>query len=244
MDDSEEAKGDTRNALRSWTPEPVRPQAAYTTTSSTTSSPSPSCGFLLTRSHPTKTPNSLTLKDLLSDDLKGQKVIVFTYYRDTARYLYRELAGEQGAVLPQTQAGEPTDPSNGRWGLSRLNAPASFRPLRHSQTTGLTWSDPDDEKLTCSFPLTCCQRDRIFRTAEVLVNYDLHWNPTRMVQRAGTYRPYRIKASSNCFGYTTCSPRRAWNGFSTWWTSLSRKITDYRPHRISRRVGPRRNCTP
>ena len=46
-----------------------------------------------------------TLKQLLSKDLKGQKVIVFTYYRDTARYLYRELGGDPGEDF-RKQAGE------------------------------------------------------------------------------------------------------------------------------------------
>ena len=31
------------------------------------------------------------LKELLSGKLKGRKVLLFTYYKDTARYLYREL---------------------------------------------------------------------------------------------------------------------------------------------------------
>ena len=48
-----------------------------------------------------------TLKSLLSTDLKGQKVIVFTYYRDTARYLYRELGGDEGADF-RLQMGDPT----------------------------------------------------------------------------------------------------------------------------------------
>src|SRR5690606_21203945 len=32
------------------------------------------------------------LKRLLREDLRGQKVLIFTYYKDTARYLGRELA--------------------------------------------------------------------------------------------------------------------------------------------------------
>ena len=29
------------------------------------------------------------LKELLAGELKGQKVLLFTYYKDTARYLYQ-----------------------------------------------------------------------------------------------------------------------------------------------------------
>lgn len=31
------------------------------------------------------------LLSLLAGELRGQKVLVFTYFKDTARYLYREL---------------------------------------------------------------------------------------------------------------------------------------------------------
>ena len=62
---------------------------------------------------PDKDAKLQTLQQLLAKDLKGQKVIVFTYYRDTARYLYRELGGDQGADF-RRQAGEPVIRRMGR----------------------------------------------------------------------------------------------------------------------------------
>src|SRR5207302_1042034 len=38
------------------------------------------------------------LKELLRTDLKGRKVLVFTYYKDTARYLYRHLGHPENPV--------------------------------------------------------------------------------------------------------------------------------------------------
>src|SRR5438477_13216822 len=38
------------------------------------------------------------LKELLAGELRGQKVLIFTYYRDTARYLYKHL----GDTDPET----------------------------------------------------------------------------------------------------------------------------------------------
>ena len=35
------------------------------------------------------------LKALLETDLRGQKVIIFTYYKDTARYLYQALMSDE-----------------------------------------------------------------------------------------------------------------------------------------------------
>jgi len=37
------------------------------------------------------------LKVLLAGELRGQKVLLFTYYKDTARYLYRQLCGDDAA---------------------------------------------------------------------------------------------------------------------------------------------------
>src|SRR2546423_11943240 len=48
------------------------------------------------------------LKELLAGELKGQKVLLFTYYKDTARYLYHELSGDNPAAAAwQVEAGEP-----------------------------------------------------------------------------------------------------------------------------------------
>ena len=53
-----------------------------------------------------------TLKMLLSQELKGEKVIVFSYYRDTARYIHRELAGERGEKFRE-EVGNPGHSSHG-----------------------------------------------------------------------------------------------------------------------------------
>src|SRR5439155_5782922 len=47
------------------------------------------------------------LKELLGGELRGKKVLLFTYYKDTARYLYRELGGEQSATW-RASIGDPT----------------------------------------------------------------------------------------------------------------------------------------
>src|SRR5713226_7072740 len=46
------------------------------------------------------------LKHLLAGELRGQKVLLFTYYKDTARYLYRQLC-DPAAAPWRADAGEP-----------------------------------------------------------------------------------------------------------------------------------------
>ena len=122
------------------------------------------------------------LKELLSEDLKGQKVIVFTYYKDTARYLYRELTGEHGQDFRQT-AGNPE--------IRRMDSGASpserngliqcFAPLSNNRPQ-LAGTDKEVDILISTDVLSEGQN---LQDCGILVNYDLHWNPTRMVQRAG-----------------------------------------------------------
>ncbi|MGH7845274.1 MAG: helicase-related protein [Candidatus Binatia bacterium] len=44
---------------------------------------------------PDKDAKLARLKELLSKDLKGKKVLIFSYYKDTARYLYRHLGHQE-----------------------------------------------------------------------------------------------------------------------------------------------------
>ena len=123
-----------------------------------------------------------TLKDLLSDELKGQKVIVFTYYRDTARYLYGELAGDRGEAFRQ-QAGEPAirRMDGGASPAERSRLIRAFAPESNNRPD-LVGSEGEVDVLISTDVLSEGQN---LQDCGVLVNYDLHWNPTRMVQRAG-----------------------------------------------------------
>ena len=123
-----------------------------------------------------------SLRDLLSEELKGQKVIVFTYYRDTARYLFRELEGDQGVDFRST-AGNPLirRMDGGASPAERGRTIQAFAPISNNRPD-LAGSDREVDILISTDVLSEGQN---LQDCGVLVNYDLHWNPTRMVQRAG-----------------------------------------------------------
>ncbi len=120
------------------------------------------------------------LKKLLSTSLKGQKVLVFTYYKDTARYIYKELAADNGFL---TAAGQPhlRRIDSGLSPKDRGTTIASFAPVANNRSD-LAGSDREIDVLISTDVLSEGQN---LQDCGLLMNYDLHWNPTRMVQRAG-----------------------------------------------------------
>ena len=125
-------------------------------------------------------------KELLLQ-LKGQKVLVFSYFKDTAEYVYNQLHQDQDWLTAMEVDGRsPTidlitgaTPSQQRFELVKRFAPKANCPndeeLQVYQNQGI-------DILICTDVLSEGQN---LQDAGVLVNYDLHWNPVRMIQRAG-----------------------------------------------------------
>lgn len=122
------------------------------------------------------------LKALLETDLRGQKVIVFTYYKDTARYVYEALVGDDHAPW-RKGLGDPTirriDSSVKTSDRTRIVA--QFAPVANNQ--------PDHagsaQEVNLLIATDVLSEGHNLQDCGYLINYDLHWNPTRMVQRAG-----------------------------------------------------------
>lgn len=125
-----------------------------------------------------------TLKELLAGELKGQKVLLFTYYKDTARYLYKQLASDEPeAVRWRAEAGEPyiRRMDSGADARERARLVTHFAPLANHR--------PElagrEEEIDIMISTDVLSEGQNLQDCGILINYDLHWNPTRMVQRAG-----------------------------------------------------------
>jgi len=125
------------------------------------------------------------LKDLLTGDLRGQKVLIFSYYKDTVRYLYKNLGHpdsedaqkfreQLGGVLIRRMDSDEDAKSRGR--IVR-----SFAP-RANEAPELVGTAHEIGILISTDVLSEGQN---LQDCGCQINYDLHWNPTRMVQRAG-----------------------------------------------------------
>lgn len=128
-----------------------------------------------------------SFKELLHHNLKGQKILVFSYFKDTAEYLHRSLIDDSEWVKQMTVSGRSpvieliTGSTSGK---QRKEMVSRFAPkANHESEDDLQrlLNDPIDI-LICTDVLSEGQN---LQDTGVLVNYDLHWNPVRMIQRAG-----------------------------------------------------------
>ena len=120
------------------------------------------------------------VKDILRYRLRDEKVLVFSYYKDTARYLYQNLVEDEAFL---EDAGNPNiarldgDIPPDR----RVKTVARFAP-KANEREEFSGSDEEIQVLVSTDVLSEGQN---LQDCGFLINYDLHWNPTRMIQRAG-----------------------------------------------------------
>jgi Helicase conserved C-terminal domain len=168
---------------------------------------------------PEKDAKLQALKEILAGRLAGQKLLVFTYYKDTARYLYRELAGETGREFRST-IGDPVirRMDSGADAKERRSIVESFAP-RVNKRADIAGTEKEIDILISTDVLSEGQN---LQDCAHLINYDLHWNPTRMVQRAG--RIDRIGTDFNTLFIHNMFPEAGLDRLLGLVQSLSQKI--------------------
>lgn len=131
---------------------------------------------------PEKDAKLARLKSLLENELRGKKALIFTYYKDTARYLYRELGMEKGAQWRKS-IGNPNirRMDSGAATKERSRLIQEFSPQSNGKPEIAGTKDEVDVMISTDV----LSEGQNLQDCGILVNYDLHWNPTRMVQRAG-----------------------------------------------------------
>ncbi|SOC41890.1 type III restriction/modification enzyme restriction subunit [Rhizobium subbaraonis] len=115
----------------------------------------------------------------------NRKILLFTAFADTADYLYREVAswarstlGINAAVVTGTGANKTT--------LTGLRADMSsvlsaFSPRSKERPEDLS-AEGEIELLIAT---DCISEGQNLQDCDFLINYDIHWNPVRIIQRFG-----------------------------------------------------------
>jgi len=115
------------------------------------------------------------LLGLLDGPLAGGKILLFTEFRDTARYLYRQLRHRPHVA--------EIDSGGARLGLDRVprrDVIERFAPV----SNGLP--EPHErERVDLLIATDVLSEGLNLQDADVVVSYDLPWNPVRLMQRVG-----------------------------------------------------------
>ncbi len=122
----------------------------------------------------------LLLKKQLRQKAKkpNRKLLVFTSFKDTAAYLYenlRECAGELGINLAMV-AGSETKTECGANTFSGILD--SFAPKARGKSGG-------GAEIDLLIATDCISEGQNLQDCDTVLNYDIHWNPVRLIQRFG-----------------------------------------------------------
>lgn len=118
-------------------------------------------------------------------NLGNRKVIVFTAFADTAKYLYEELAawaketlGIETALVTGTGGNQTTLPGLRKDLATILTA---FSPRSKERPADLA----HEGELDLLIATDCISEGQNLQDCDWLINYDIHWNPVRIIQRFG-----------------------------------------------------------
>lgn len=131
------------------------------------------------------------IKDLIRDKVEhpinegNKKVLIFSAFADTAAYLYRELgpalaeAGLHTGVITGGQGGAKTTLGTG-FDFGQIMA--MFSPISKHRDQIMRGKSGDIEILIGTDVISEGQN---LQDCDTLINYDIHWNPVRIIQRFG-----------------------------------------------------------
>ncbi len=132
------------------------------------------------------------------DGKPNRKVLVFTAFADTAHYLYEHLhrwahdeLGIHAALV--TGAGDNRStfqPKGFQQPLEFNRILTNFSPV--SKQRAMITSMPQEGEINLLIATDCISEGQNLQDCDYLVNYDIHWNPVRIIQRFG--RIDRIKS--------------------------------------------------
>ena len=115
----------------------------------------------------------------------NRKVLLFTAFADTADYLYRELAdwavqklGLNFAVVTGAGANRSTLPGLRSDMSSILSAFSPRSKERPPEMAG-------EGEIDLLIATDCISEGQNLQDCDFLINYDIHWNPVRIIQRFG-----------------------------------------------------------
>ena len=145
---------------------------------------------------PTRDAKLATLKELIEHKVRhpdrnsqgeeNRKVIVFCAFADTAAYLYEALEGwvlkTLGLHIALVSGGsKPNRTTFGKAEFSQILTNFSPRAKQRAKIKSM----PQDGEIDIMIATDCISEGQNLQDCDYLINYDIHWNPVRIIQRFG-----------------------------------------------------------
>jgi superfamily II DNA or RNA helicase len=152
------------------------------------------------------------IKKLRQEGGNGKKILLFSYFADTVRYLERQL--------PELiKDKEFSSRSAYLSGSNRKNLETIVKKFSPKSTNS---EIPEDEEINFLFSTDVLSEGQNLQDCGILVNYDLHWNPVRMIQRNG--RINRLGSPFESIAVYNLAPETVLDSYLKLVNRLERKI--------------------
>lgn len=127
----------------------------------------------------------------------NKKILIFTAFSDTAEYLYEQISqyakqefGVNTALITGTIDGRTSIP---KFPVDMNTILTCFSPISKERDLVMPKSPGDIDILIAT---DCISEGQNLQDCDYCVNYDIHWNPVRIIQRFG--RIDRIGSKNTC----------------------------------------------
>ncbi|MXY52920.1 MAG: ATP-dependent helicase [Gammaproteobacteria bacterium] len=118
------------------------------------------------------------------ENRRNRKTLVFTAFADTADYLYENLQGKAraaGSEIALVRGDGRNKTSFGRTGFDDILT--NFSPISKHRADR-AGAEPSKE-IDVLIATDCISEGQNLQDCDLLINYDIHWNPVRIIQRFG-----------------------------------------------------------
>ena len=116
----------------------------------------------------------------------NKKIIVFCAFADTAAYLYEQLEdwANQSLKVNIALVSGGARPNRASFGAAEFNKILTNFAPRAKQRAKMP-KMPQDGEIDILIATDCISEGQNLQDCDLLVNYDIHWNPVRIIQRFG-----------------------------------------------------------
>lgn len=132
------------------------------------------------------------------DGQPNRKVLIFTAFADTARYLHENLA-----EWARTELGLHTGLVCGDGGNATSlghtdydDILTNFAPIAKRRADQASRFTNQNEEIDLLIATDCISEGQNLQDCDLLINYDIHWNPVRIIQRFGRIDRLRSRNES------------------------------------------------